>query len=1391
MTVNSLREKESELPRLTVTVKGEKLSALVDSGSAATLLSAAVWERIGSGLHLSTGGGISLRSVTGETLPNVGCTELPITIGESTVTQRTCVIEGLPYDLLLGIDYIRSSRMVLNAAEGHVQLGNSRVPFASSCGLYNGPRAVSLAERVTVPAQHVCAVAVRIDAVGPGQAERLVEFTPASPEGLPSPFLEVSGVIAQTSKSGLIMVPVVNPSDTEVILPAGYVIGQSQLFEGLVAAVHVSNENAGESDEGTPNWAGRWPSRQTYLQQFPLDHLTGETRTRVEKLLCKYQSIFSSHDYDLGRIELAAHTIRLKPGADPVHSRPYPCSEHQRRELWRQLEEMLRHDLIEPAYDGYTSPCILVKKPHINSESDTWRLCQSFVKLNSITETLSYPLPNMQRILEELGRHRGFVSSMDMTKSFYQIRVQPDCAKLAGFITPFGIYAPKVLLMGLKNSSASLQRVVDAVYAPLLATGRVHCYLDDLICSTSTEAEHLETLEAVFQQAQRHDVKYKPSKTKLLCRSVKLLGHVISPEGISVDDTKTRAVSQIAEPTNKTEVRAFVGLANFYKRFVRGFATLARPLLNLLKKNAPFTFTDECRESFEALKRCLCESPVLRYPDFSGKYPFYPFHVYTDASSRALGAALHQEFEDGSHPIAYASRVLTPSEIPQPILVKESLAVVFAICEKFFYYLDGRHFILTTDNSALRYLLQATREPKGSSRLVRDALRLLDFDFEVRHRPGPEIPHVDGLSRLSWREMREEPATADIDLDARTRPICAAVEVGMKTLTEAELREEQLKDERLEPIIRYLEGPTSDKGPKRYSDYSLSDQGILQKQVRSQRVLRVVPESLQEGLIRDYHEGMFGGHIGWAKMLARLRLTFVWTSMREQVMRHVQRCASCEGRSAGFLGKAPIQDNYQASHPFQKVSIDLLTGLPVTDRGNAVMLTAVDCFTRWVELIPLPSRTAKEVALALRDRLFLRHGVCDIVSDNGAELVSEIIKELYSLLGVKASTCTTYHPQAQGKVERTHRVIADMLAKYISSGEPHWDLYAASCQFAMNNSVHSATGHTPYYLVHGRAARVPAEAVIGGNKTPWHDYHEYVEQLLRGTERAFAEVRQNVQKAHKANQVRMADKARLRTLNVGDAVLLHDPHTKPGEKGKLASRWKSGYKVIDKFGTVNYYIEHERTQKRQLVHIDRLKLRRSRADGTTGRPHSSGARPGPVQVGAEANSGPDYPHSPPPSAPWGGASGPAARAAARDEGRRVGLHATRPRDGPERAAGAAGEPRAGGEPASRGVSEPDTHRVRTAADDPVTPRASGHRGPSGAADRLGRAAAPGPSRTDSTTPEPASDSDSDSGSEPLRSAVESGSASDEEDDPEHLYAQVEAPGRYPGRERRPPDRYTP
>ena len=837
--VNNIMQRKSELPHVPVSVGGTKLTALVDSGSAATLISSMAWSQIANKPTIGPGAPIQLRSVTGNVLPNQGEVNLPVTIGNHTTTVKAQIISGIPFQCILGINFIRDADLILRTAENCVQIGQEKVPFTSRCGNYNGPRAVTTIQAVTIAPRQGVRLTVKPDLLQPG--EQMVEFSPLTGGAAIHPLLEIQPLAAKTSESGLMQIDLVNRSDESIDLSAGVVVGTTVHFEGTVATINFDTlnppaEKVGRngviqdeetvSPQSVPNpsrvkeeaptegrlWRHRWASRDAFLKHFHLDHLGHKLRNKLESLLCQYEGIFASHDFDLGQIQIATHTIKIQPDATPVYCRPFRCSEFERQELHRQLELMLKHGLIEPAYEGFRSPVLLVKKPGATSKSDQYRLVQSFVKLNAVTEPIRYPLPNMQQILEDLGRHRGYFSSLDMTKSFWQLRIRPECAKYASFTTELGDFTPKVVLMGLKGASETLQRVVDQIYSPVLATGKVRCYLDDLVCATPDETDHLKMLTDVFSLAKLHGVKYKPEKTKLFHRSIKLLGHVISSEGIRVDDNKISAITSIAPPTNKTEIRAFLGITAFYRRFVPNYAKMALPLINLLKKNVPFLFDEKCDQAFRALKTVLTSAPVLKYPDFSGQFPF---EVYTDASDKAIGAVLHQIFPDGSHPVAYASRVLTPTEICQPIYARESLAVVYAITEAFRKYLQGRPFTLYCDNTAVSHLLKSVKDPKNSSaRLTRDAIKLLDYDFVIQHLPGHKIPHADGLTRVSWQTMKREAGLeADIDLDAPKEPVCVVVEAGLLPYSIEEWRQRQQSDGRLKEIIDSLEQDHVSKGP--------------------------------------------------------------------------------------------------------------------------------------------------------------------------------------------------------------------------------------------------------------------------------------------------------------------------------------------------------------------------------------------------------------------------------------------------------------------------------------------------------------------------------------------------------------------------------------------------
>ena len=380
-------QRESELPHIPVDVNGTKFTALVDSGSAATILSSHAWEQILNKPELQPGASVQLRSVTGNVLPHQGETKLPITIGGQTTTVTVQIISGIPFHCILGINFIRDSQMQLSASDNCVQIGVERMPFTSRCGNYNGPRAVTSIHSITLEPQQGAILTVKADLIGKGK--QIIDFVPlCGGDGTRHPVLQTTAVLGETNDSGLFQITIANPSDQTIEVPAGSVLGTTTQYEGTVAAVTFDHDNsnntddkhAGEGRTGMGTWMGRWKSREVFLKQFDLEHLEGTVKREVEELLCRYESIFASHDFDLGHIQIAAHTITIQPNTAPVYCRPFRCSEAERGELQRQLELMLKHGVIEPVYDGYRSPVLQVlSKPRSNSSPirDSRRGCKN------------------------------------------------------------------------------------------------------------------------------------------------------------------------------------------------------------------------------------------------------------------------------------------------------------------------------------------------------------------------------------------------------------------------------------------------------------------------------------------------------------------------------------------------------------------------------------------------------------------------------------------------------------------------------------------------------------------------------------------------------------------------------------------------------------------------------------------------------------------------------------------------------------------------------------------------------------------------------------------------------------------------------------------------------
>jgi len=420
----------------------------------------------------------------------------------------------------------------------------------------------------------------------------------------------------------------------------------------------------------------------------------------------------------------------------PVYIKNYRLPQSQLEEINNQVEKLQKENIIEPSVSSYNSPLLIVPKKN-TSDQKKWRLVVDFRQLNKRIMNDKFPLTRLEDVLDTLGRAKYF-STLDMTSSFHQIELQKDSRHLTAFSTNKGHFQFKRLPFGLKISTNSFQRMLTIALTGLDASAFL--YVDDIIVYGCSLKHHNSNLEKVFKRLQQYNLKLNPEKCNFLSEKVIYLGHLITAKGIQTDPSKHKHILEYPIPKNADEVRRFVAFCNYYRRFIKNFAEIAKPLNNLLKKNVTFNWTNDCNNAFENLKNKLINPPILKYPNFNEK-----FILTTDASSNALGAVLSQGENENEHPICYASRTLNKHELNKPIIEKELLGIHWGI-NYFRPYLYGRKFTVVTDH---RPLVSLFTHKNPSSKLTRIRLDLMDYDFDIVFKQGKMNTNADALSRIN------------------------------------------------------------------------------------------------------------------------------------------------------------------------------------------------------------------------------------------------------------------------------------------------------------------------------------------------------------------------------------------------------------------------------------------------------------------------------------------------------------------------------------------------------------------------------------------------------------------------------------------------------------------
>jgi hypothetical protein len=957
----------------------------------------------------------------------------------------------------------------------------------------------------------------------------------------------------------------------------------------------------------------------------------------VQQLLAEYKEVFAERT-GLPPDRGIAHVIPEEPGAKPVYKNPYRLSPIEVLEVERQIKGLLAMGLIEPSNSPYGAPILFVGK-----KDGSLRMCCDWRRLNSQTIKSRYPLPRIDQLLDQLHGATIF-SSLDLQSGYHQILINPEDVPKTAFTTPFGHYQFKVMSFGLCNAPATFQAVMNKIFKPLLNKG-VLVYMDDILIFAKSKAEHVELLRQVLQILKENNFFARLDKCEFEQHELKYLGHIVSADGIKVNPVKTKSISEWPTPKSVKDIRSFLGLANYFRKFVQGFAVLTAPLTALTRKDVGFVWTDQCQKAFDGVKHALTHAPVLAMPDFTRPSTM---EVLCDASIIGIGAVLTQD----GRPLAYESKRLSDAEVKWTTTDQELWAVVHAL-KIWRCYLEGVKFTVVTDHNPLVHL---QTQPNLSRRQARWAEYLQRFDLQWTYRPGrtnvadplsriplgPTAPLILNAITLAAVVTRHQAKAVPPEPTLVRKRKAPSVE-GVATTTPVDAPGHGVPPPaQIDPTGGPIDAPRERVGPMRggilhqlQEGYALdawfSDPNNTKDLTHrdglwwlDRRIAVPNMPGLRRGILYEVHDAPYSGHMGVAKTVQAVYKMYWWPKWRQFVTQYVQTCTSCQRNKAtnqlpaGLLHPLPIP-----SQPWDSVSMDFIAQLPPANNGHDAIIVFVDRLTKMVHLASTSTTvTAEGTAQLFADHVFKLHGVPkDIVTDRGSTFVAQFMTELLRLVGTKHNRTTAYHPQSDGQTERVNRVLEEMLRHYVG-GVRHrdWANCLSAAEFAINNAHHESTGTTPFRLNFGRDPHLPlsvSQTTSSGARVA-SQAASFADRMSTG----LADAKRCLQAAQHRQKVYYDLKRRDVSFQVGEEVFLSTKNIslrRTGDKGsthKLMPKYIGPFPIVHVVGRGAYALKlPEHLKIHPIFHVSLLKPYKKDSDP---------ARVQPPPAPIELENGPEY-----------------------------------------------------------------------------------------------------------------------------------------------------------------------
>lgn len=885
------------------------------------------------------------------------------------------------------------------------------------------------------------------------------------------------------------------------------------------------------------------------VRDYVCGPITAAEQDRLTQLLINFQDRFCFETSQLGKTSTTSMTIECTT-EKPIVYRPYRLSISEREKVDKIIKDLLTNGIIRSSRSPYASPILLVAK-----QDGGQRLCIDYRALNKITKKDKFPLPLIQDQIDRLGGHKYFIT-LDLSQGFYQIPLSESSVPKTAFVTPDGHFEFLRMPAGLANAPSEFQRLMNLVLGDYI-NNIAQVYIDDIIIPAKNVDEGFERLHKILARLRCHNLTLKLSKCKFFLTKIDYLGREISADGVRPGSRKISAVQRMPLPTNLKQLRQFLGLAGYFRSFIKNFASRAEPLTRLLKKDVSWKFGSEQLQSFNKIKELLTMRPILRIFN-----PNLKTEVHTDASKVGVAGILFQ-IDDGTskrHAVAYFSRQTSVAEQNYHSYQLETLAVVESF-RHFRVYLIGIQFTLVTDCIAIR----STAEKKDLiPRVARWWLELQDFQFNIQYRSGLRMNHVDCLSRNPPRAV-----------------------LSVTNITEVEwLLAAQLQDETIS-MIREILLKKDDRSETRqyFSLYKLKGD-IVYRKVEDGSLKWLVPNFNRFQICKLCHDDI--GHFGVDKTLSKIRENYYFPKMRKFVTKYVNSCLNC------LYYKAPSGKKPGQLHPIEKVAVPFHTlhldhvGPFVRSRRHySQILVIVDGFTKFSILEAVKNTKTRYVVKTLTQLIDIFGVPARIITDRGTSFTSHAFKTFCQEYGIKHIMNAVATPRANGQCERYNRTILGSLAALNGGMEDDaWDSHVKTVQRGLNSTINQSIKMTPSELLFGTRIRSVPEGIILG------ELQNDVNRL------ELSEVREKVKAQLDEAQVKQKerfDKKRGKALKyaVGTLVLLRItsiPST--GESKKLYPKFRGPFRVVAVLPNERYEVEDlrgKRRKQRTVVAVDHIK----------------------------------------------------------------------------------------------------------------------------------------------------------------------------------------------------------